>query len=413
MQARPPRIFGSNVMRSNITPPCLILAYLRANATFEHPSRTSAPRAQSLEDLSAGKLQVICAVDVFNEGLDLPELDTVLMLRPTESRILWLQQLGRGLRKTLGDKQLTVMDYIGNHRTFLLKPQTLFSLPSAGQDLLNLLEKARKGPIEIAPGCFVTYELETINILKALTRVTQSRLDTWKRYCEDFTLQHGVRPQAVEAFHDGYNPRALRPETGSWLSFVHSASGLTPEQASAQERHKAFLEELETTPMTRSYKMLVLLAMLNEDRFPGEIKVEELGEAVLTLASRNRYLREDLGPAAENPDAFKAHLQRNPIEAWTGGRGTGGTPYFTYDNGVFRSLITTETPTERAALQELTRELADWRLAEYLDRLSRQPGSSSATFARVKRGFVPVPIFASVMRPIGRGCTISCSLKAR
>ena len=45
-------------------------------------------------------------------------------LRPfPESRILWLQQLGRGLRKTMGDEQLTVIDYIGNHRSFLLKPR--------------------------------------------------------------------------------------------------------------------------------------------------------------------------------------------------------------------------------------------------------------------------------------------------
>ena len=136
---------------------------LRAVAV--HSGATSAPRAQSLEELSAGHLDVICAVDVFNEGLDLPELDTVLMLRPTESRILWLQQFGRGLRKTNDDKQLTVIDYIGNHRTFLLKPQTLFSLPAGGQEVLNLLERAREGPIEIAPGCFVTYELETIDIL--------------------------------------------------------------------------------------------------------------------------------------------------------------------------------------------------------------------------------------------------------
>ena len=100
---------------------------LRAVAV--HSGETSAPRAQSLDELSEGKLDVICAVDVFNEGLDLPELDTILMLRPTESRILWLQQFGRGLRKTKDDKQLTVIDYIGNHRTFLLKPQTLFSLP--------------------------------------------------------------------------------------------------------------------------------------------------------------------------------------------------------------------------------------------------------------------------------------------
>ena len=60
-------------------------------------SASSAPRAKSPDELQAGQLDVICSVDVFNEGLDLPELDTVLMLRPTESRILWLQQFGRGL----------------------------------------------------------------------------------------------------------------------------------------------------------------------------------------------------------------------------------------------------------------------------------------------------------------------------
>jgi superfamily II DNA/RNA helicase len=64
-------------------------------AVAVHSGETSAPRAQSLDELSEGRLDVICAVDVFNEGLDLPELDTVLMLRPTESRILWLQQFGR------------------------------------------------------------------------------------------------------------------------------------------------------------------------------------------------------------------------------------------------------------------------------------------------------------------------------
>lgn len=188
---------------------------LRAVAV--HSGDTSAPRAQSLEELSEGKLDVICAVDVFNEGLDLPELDTVLMLRPTESRILWLQQFGRGLRKTNDGKQLTVIDYIGNHRTFLLKPQTLFSLPAGGQEVLNLLERAREGPIEIAPGCFVTYELETIDILRALIRVTTDRQEALKRYYEEFVELHGARPRALEAFHEGYNPRAARTAHGSWL----------------------------------------------------------------------------------------------------------------------------------------------------------------------------------------------------
>ena len=110
----------------------LLPASTALRAVAVHSGDTSAPRAKSLEELAAGHLDVICAVDVFNEGLDLPELDTVLMLRPTESRILWLQQFGRGLRQDrTSDKLLTVIDYIGNHRTFLLKPLTLFALQPA------------------------------------------------------------------------------------------------------------------------------------------------------------------------------------------------------------------------------------------------------------------------------------------
>ena len=52
--------------------------------------------------------------------------------------------------------------------------------------------------------------------------------------------------------------------------------------------------------------------MLNEDRFPGEIRIEDLGEAVLALASRNQRLREDLGPAADEPQALRLHLDATP-----------------------------------------------------------------------------------------------------
>ena len=74
---------------------------LRAVAV--HAGAASAPRAHSLEQLEAGDLDIVCSVDMFNEGVDLPHVDTILMLRPTESRILWLQQFGRGLRHLAGN----------------------------------------------------------------------------------------------------------------------------------------------------------------------------------------------------------------------------------------------------------------------------------------------------------------------
>ncbi|MGW1875918.1 DUF3427 domain-containing protein [Streptomyces sp. NPDC001975] len=77
----------------------------------------AAVRAQALADLRDGKLQVIFSVDLFNEGLDIPDVDTLLLLRPTNSATIFLQQLGRGLRRTETKPVLTVLDFIGQHRT--------------------------------------------------------------------------------------------------------------------------------------------------------------------------------------------------------------------------------------------------------------------------------------------------------
>ncbi|MFD4856415.1 DUF3427 domain-containing protein [Streptomyces atratus] len=73
-------------------------------------------RKDALDQLKAGTLQVIFSVDLFNEGLDIPDVDTLLLLRPTSSATVFLQQLGRGLRRTEDKAVLTVLDFIGQHR---------------------------------------------------------------------------------------------------------------------------------------------------------------------------------------------------------------------------------------------------------------------------------------------------------
>ena len=79
-------------------------------------STDDADRAAALERLSRREINCIFAVDLFNEGLDLPQVDTILMLRPTQSATIFLQQLGRGLRRAEGKAVLTVMDFIGQQR---------------------------------------------------------------------------------------------------------------------------------------------------------------------------------------------------------------------------------------------------------------------------------------------------------
>jgi ATP-dependent helicase YprA (DUF1998 family) len=73
-------------------------------------------RKNALTELAAGRIQVVFSVDLFNEGVDVPSLDTILMLRPTDSPTLFMQQLGRGLRRSSGKSFCTVLDFVGTHR---------------------------------------------------------------------------------------------------------------------------------------------------------------------------------------------------------------------------------------------------------------------------------------------------------
>lgn len=347
-----------------------------ARAASVHSGATTDPRVASMERLASGELDVVFAVDIFNEGVDVPAIDTVLMLRPTESQILWLQQLGRGLRKLEG-KVLKVIDYIGNHRVFLVKVRALLQLPP-GNDaaVATALAKVARGDWDLPPGCEVTYDLRTVEILRGLLR-HGSPLNALKDYYLEYRERLGTRPTAVEAYHDSFEPRSARTTHGSWLEFVESMRDLDESQRRALDRARKELRAFETTQMTKSYKMLVVSALLDAGALPGRgLPIDELVRRVLEAASRNPRLLEDLGDDARTDTGLRAMLERNPIAAWTGGRGTGGEPVFAYEGGWFRFLA--EVPPEDAdALAGLVRELVDWRLAEYLNRSGAPRGPNA------------------------------------
>jgi hypothetical protein len=107
----------------------------------------------ALRRLQAGELQILFAVDLFNEGLDIPSIDTVLLLRPTESAVVFLQQLGRGLRLSpeTGKSCLTVLDFIGQqHRRFRfdLRYRALLGISRR-----QLQEQLCQGFPFLPPGC--------------------------------------------------------------------------------------------------------------------------------------------------------------------------------------------------------------------------------------------------------------------
>ncbi len=331
-----------------------------------HSGNTSDPRARSLEQLQAGELDVLFVVDMFNEGIDLPDVDTILMLRPTESAVLWLQKFGRGLRYREG-KRHKVIDYIGNHRSFLLKPRTLFQLGEGTTEIVNalrLLDEGRESEI-LPPGCHVTYDLEAKEILRALLARDVDRPQALKAYYEDFRERNGVRPTASEAYHDGYEPRSVRVGYGSWLQFVRTMGDLTPAQNDAEVQLRPLLTSLETMPVRRSDTMLLVLAMIAEEAFPGRLPIERLMKRVRIIAFRSASLRRDLGDLLDDDAALSGALMNDAVREWTQIKGHGGARYVGFDDrDLVANAFLPESLSETAA--DLVRELAEWRLAAYM-----------------------------------------------
>ncbi|MEY3464238.1 MAG: hypothetical protein RLZZ468_2016, partial [Cyanobacteriota bacterium] len=133
-------------------------------------------RHEALRRLQSGDLQILFAVDLFNEGLDIPSIDTVLLLRPTESAVVFLQQLGRGLRLSpdTGKSCLTVLDFIGQqHRRFRFDLRYRALL---GCSRRQLQEQLTQGFPFLPPGCrLVLDRVASDHVLANLRQCLPSR----------------------------------------------------------------------------------------------------------------------------------------------------------------------------------------------------------------------------------------------
>ena len=228
--------------------------------------------------------------------------------------------------------------------------------------LRSILDEVIRQELDLPEGCSVTYELESIKILENLLRPArpEAALETFYR---DFLERHGVRPTAVEAFHEGFNPRANSER--SWLGFASRMKGLSEAEAGAFSQSRVFLESIEKTEITRSYKIVLLLAMISADKIPGEIGIHELVVQVAKLAARCLKVREDFSVDLDDSKSLRRLLVENPIRAFVGGQGTGEVSYFRFKGD---RLSTTFEAGDAGSFKELLREILDWRLAQYLSR---------------------------------------------
>lgn len=249
-------------------------------------------RQQAIEDLQSGKLQALFTVDMFNEGVDIPSVDMVLFLRPTQSPAVFLQQLGRGLRKDPGKEYLTVLDFIGNYKTAGKIPDWLGLDTTRNRIVNNGLSAA------LPRDCFLDFDLTLIDLFEKM-RANQApaKEKIWQEAAR-IKEQVGHTPTRMELYEemdeDIYNLAISHSNLNlfkHWFSYFAERGEDIPQ---FDTYARSFLEYLETTSMSKVYKMPVLLAFWNGNQLLPKVGKERLLEVWKDFFAKNMNWK-DLG----------------------------------------------------------------------------------------------------------------------
>jgi len=186
---------------------------------------SSSDRADALRALRNREINALFAVDLFNEGLDLPEVDTVLFLRPTESATVFLQQLGRGLRMTEGKSVLTVLDFVGHQRREFRFDQRFRALTGAGGKRLE--RQVQQGFPFLPSGSQIVLDVVTRDAV--LANIRQQVSPRWAVLVSELRQFDG---DGLASFleESGRELTDIVKETGrSWTSLCREAAKPMPE----------------------------------------------------------------------------------------------------------------------------------------------------------------------------------------
>jgi len=239
----------------------------------------SEDRTIAIDKLKNGEINVIFSVDMFNEGVDITSVDMVMFLRPTESPIVFLQQLGRGLRKSRGKEYLNVLDFIGNYEK---AGKTRFLLTGRNYQEGRIYNPADK--TDFPDDCIIDFDMRLIDLFKEMDKKNQKVKDIIR--AEYFRVKDllGKIPTRIELFTE-------MDEDVYQLAITHSKDNLfkhyldflveNKELSEAQSEllaglGKEFISLLETTSMSKVYKMPVLMAFYNSGNIRMQVNEEEL-----------------------------------------------------------------------------------------------------------------------------------------
>ncbi len=321
---------------------------------------------ESLQRLRRGQLQTLCVVDMFNEGLDIPAVDRVVMLRPTESKVIFLQQLGRGLRASEGKSRLLVIDFVGNHRIFAQRLIHLLSLGGQDQGWQSLKEWLKGAAPQLPEGCLLDVEVAARDMLKEfIPKGSQAGIEAYRAMRDELER----RPTASELFSRDYLPRAVSKAFGNWFAFVESEGDLSEIERAVVAKCQDWLRTIETTSLNKSYKMVVLRVLLDQRQLFEETDLFIFARQCRRFMWDHPILRRDLegdrhavDHGLADDETWAAWWIKWPISRWLDTQN--GHKWFQRNGDNF--LFNHDCPEQwQAVLESLTEELVDWRLAAY------------------------------------------------
>ena len=193
---------------------------------YLYGDNTEQERSNAIEQLESDnkeeKIKYIFSVDIFNEGVDIPRVNQIIMLRPTQSAIIFVQQLGRGLRKTEGKEYLTVIDFIGNYNNNFLVPIALYGDSSYNKDTVRKLISSGS---DLIPGQS-TINFDRITKDRIYAAIDTANLSKKKDLVKDYELlkyKLGRIPTMVDFLeHGSRDPELFVDYKKSYYNFIKS-----------------------------------------------------------------------------------------------------------------------------------------------------------------------------------------------
>ena len=228
-------------------------------------------RDKAISQLIKGDIQVIFSVDMFNEGLDIASLDMVMMLRPTESPTIFMQQLGRGLRLYKDKHYLNVLDFIGNYKKANFSP---YLITGTSKTDYKRASDVIKEPSLLPEDCVIDFDFRLVDLFEKIERSSLKIEQLLAEEYERIKAELGYRPSRTELFtyidetvYLNVKTKAKVNPFKNYLAFLNKQNDLTEEEMAWLETPAAnFINMIEKTSMSKTYKLPTLLAFIQEDQ---------------------------------------------------------------------------------------------------------------------------------------------------